>query len=62
LNRLGKYSANKEILRVKTGIATGLFNAHYSPLYERLMAGSRAALHMALAIFVAPLALAILSA
>ena len=40
----------------------GLFNALYKPLYERLIAGSRAAAHRASAIFVMPLARAMLSA
>ena len=43
-------------------VRAGLFNACYSPLYERLMAGSRAAAHRASAILVTPLARAMLSA
>ena len=43
-------------------LSPGLFNACYSPLYERLMAGSRAAAHRASAILVTPLARAMLSA
>jgi len=44
------------------GFTAGLFNAHYRPVYERLTAGSRAAVQSASAMFVAPLARAILSA
>ena len=40
----------------------GLFNAHYIPLYDRLISGSRAALHMAFAMFATPLALAMFRA
>ena len=40
----------------------GLFIALYIPLYERLTVGSIAAAHKAFAMFVTPLALAMLSA
>jgi hypothetical protein len=42
--------------------ASGLFSAVYSPLYEMLTAGSIAAFQRASAMFVAPLARAMLSA
>ena len=41
---------------------SGLFNAHYRPLYERLTAGSRAAVQRASEMLVTPLARAMLSA
>ena len=40
----------------------GLFNALYSPVYDRLTAGSSAAFHRALAMFARPFALMILRA
>ena len=43
-------------------VTPGLFNALYSPLYERLTSGSMAAAQVALAMFVTPFALAMLSA
>ena len=46
----------------KAGPYAGLFNALYSPLYERLTSGSMAAAQVALAMFVTPFALAMLSA
>ena len=49
----------KVVNSVKT---SGLFNAHYRPLYERLTTGSRAAVHRASAMLVTPLARAMLSA
>ena len=39
----------------------GLFNAHWTPLYERLTVGSMAAIQRARAMFSAPLARAMLS-
>ena len=42
--------------------STGLFNALYKPLYERLMLGSIAAIQSASAILVTPFARAMLSA
>jgi len=48
-------------LAKETGIAPGLFNAHWTPLYERLTVGSMAAIQRARAMFSAPLARAMLS-
>ena len=51
-------SGHRELL----GWIAGLFNAHYRPLYERLTAGSRAAVQRASETLVTPLARAMLSA
>ena len=48
--------------RLRKGTRPGLFIALYIPLYERLTVGSIAAAHKAFAMFVTPLALAMLSA
>src|SRR5271157_6040059 len=55
---LHRWKSGKKIVY---GRQSGLFNARYRPLYERLMAGSRAAAHKASAIFVTPFARAMLS-
>jgi hypothetical protein len=49
-------------LRSRRVMLAGLFSAVYSPLYEMLTAGSIAAFQRASAMFVAPLARAMLSA
>src|SRR4051812_22576703 len=42
-------------------LLAGLFNAHWTPLYERLTVGSMAAIQRARAMFSAPLARAMVS-
>ena len=60
------FITNSVVLSMATSITTisgaGLFNALYSPVYDRLTAGSSAAFHRALAMFAAPFALMILRA
>src|SRR4051812_12087500 len=46
---------------LQTRSVPGLFNAHWTPLYERLTVGSMAAIQRARAMFSAPLARAMLS-